>query len=89
VIPVLMKHGLSVNESFAVNVGSLADCCKYIDRMHPWQLYHVVLTLALICGGTKWRWGRFSPSSSVSPAIVVRSTNYSTITFMYHPGNAQ
>jgi hypothetical protein len=30
--------------------------------------------------------GRFSPSSSVSPAIVVRSTNYSTITFMYHPG---
>jgi hypothetical protein len=30
--------------------------------------------------------GRFSPSSSVSPAIVVRSTNYSTITLMYHPG---
>jgi hypothetical protein len=24
--------------------------------------------------------GRFSPTSSVSPAIVVRSTNYSTIT---------
>jgi hypothetical protein len=42
-----------------------------------------------ICGGTKWRWGRFSPSSSVSLAIVVRSTNYSTITLMYHPGNAQ
>jgi hypothetical protein len=30
--------------------------------------------------------GRFSPSSSVSPAIVVRSTNYSTITLIYHPG---
>jgi hypothetical protein len=30
--------------------------------------------------------GRFSPSSSVSPAIVVRSTNYSTITLMYHRG---
>jgi hypothetical protein len=29
--------------------------------------------------------GRFSPSTSVSPAIVVRSTNYSTITLMY-PG---
>jgi hypothetical protein len=29
---------------------------------------------------------RFSPSSSVSPAIVVRSTNYSTITLIYHPG---
>jgi hypothetical protein len=42
-----------------------------------------------ICGGAKWRWGRFSPSSSVSPAIVVRSTNYSTITLIYHPGNAQ
>jgi hypothetical protein len=30
--------------------------------------------------------GRFSPSTSVFPAIVVRSTNYSTITLMYHPG---
>jgi hypothetical protein len=30
--------------------------------------------------------GRFSPSTSVSPAIVVRSTNYSTITLTYHPG---
>jgi hypothetical protein len=30
--------------------------------------------------------GRFSPSSSVSPAIVVHSTNYSTITLIYHPG---
>jgi hypothetical protein len=39
-----------------------------------------------ICGGTKWRWGRFSPSSSVSPALVVRSTNYPTITLIYHPG---
>jgi hypothetical protein len=29
---------------------------------------------------------RFSPSTSISPAIVVRSTNYSTITLMYHPG---
>jgi hypothetical protein len=29
--------------------------------------------------------GRFSPSSSVS-RIVVRSTNYSTITLIYHPG---
>jgi hypothetical protein len=30
--------------------------------------------------------GRFSPSSSVSPAVVVRSINYSTITLIYHPG---
>jgi hypothetical protein len=30
--------------------------------------------------------GRFSPSTSVSPAIIVRSTNYSTITLIYHPG---
>jgi hypothetical protein len=30
--------------------------------------------------------GRFSPCTSVSPAIVVRSTNYSTITLIYHPG---
>jgi hypothetical protein len=33
--------------------------------------------------------GQFSPTSSVSPAIVVRSINYSTITLMYHPENAQ
>jgi hypothetical protein len=30
--------------------------------------------------------GRFSPSTSVSPAIVVHSTNYSTIALIYHPG---
>jgi hypothetical protein len=30
--------------------------------------------------------GRFSPSTSVSPAIVVHSTNYSTVTLIYHPG---
>jgi hypothetical protein len=30
--------------------------------------------------------GRFSPSSSVSSAVVVCSTNYSTITLIYHPG---
>jgi hypothetical protein len=30
--------------------------------------------------------GRFPPSSSVSLVIFVRSTNYSTITLIYHPG---
>jgi hypothetical protein len=30
--------------------------------------------------------GRCSPSTSVSSAIVVRSTNYSTVTLIYHPG---
>jgi hypothetical protein len=30
--------------------------------------------------------GRFSPSTSVSPAVVVRPTNYSTITLIYHLG---
>jgi hypothetical protein len=34
---------------------------------------------------TKWRWGRFSPSTSVSPANL-HSTNYSTITLIYHMG---
>jgi hypothetical protein len=33
---------------------------------------------------TKWRWGRFSPSTSVSPANL-HSTNCSTITLIYHP----
>jgi hypothetical protein len=37
---------------------------------------------------TKWRWGRFSPSTSVSPANLP-STNFSTITITYHPGLAQ
>jgi hypothetical protein len=32
---------------------------------------------------TKWRWSRFSPSTSVSPANY-HSTNYSTITIIYH-----
>jgi hypothetical protein len=34
---------------------------------------------------TKWRWGRFSPSTSISPANL-RSTNCSTITILYYPG---
>jgi hypothetical protein len=37
---------------------------------------------------TKWRWGRFSPSTSVSPANLY-STNFSTITITYHPGLVQ
>jgi hypothetical protein len=34
---------------------------------------------------TKWHWGRFSPSTSVSPANL-HSTNFSTITLIYHLG---
>jgi hypothetical protein len=34
---------------------------------------------------TNWRWGRFSPSTSVSLANLY-STNFSTITITYHPG---
>jgi hypothetical protein len=34
---------------------------------------------------TKWRWGRFSPSTSVSPANF-HSTNCSTFTLIYHLG---
>jgi hypothetical protein len=37
---------------------------------------------------TKWRWGRFSPSISVSPANL-HSTNCSTITLIYHLGLVQ
>jgi hypothetical protein len=33
----------------------------------------------------KWNWGRFSPSTSVSPAKL-HSTNCSTITIIYHQG---
>jgi hypothetical protein len=32
-----------------------------------------------ICGGTKWRWGRFSPRTSVSPANLY-STKFFTLT---------
>jgi hypothetical protein len=32
---------------------------------------------------TKWRWGRFSPSTSVSP-VNLHSTNCSTIILIYH-----
>jgi hypothetical protein len=37
---------------------------------------------------TKWRWGRFSPSTSVSPANLY-SPNFSTITITYHQGLVQ
>jgi hypothetical protein len=37
---------------------------------------------------TKWRWGRFSPSTSVSPANL-HSTNCYTITLTYHLGLVQ
>jgi hypothetical protein len=34
---------------------------------------------------TKWHWGRFSPSTSVSPANP-HSTDCSIIIIIYHPG---
>jgi hypothetical protein len=37
---------------------------------------------------TKWRWGRFSPSTSVSPANL-HSTNFSPVTITYHLGLVQ
>jgi hypothetical protein len=37
---------------------------------------------------TKCRFGRFSPSTSVSPANL-HSTNFSTIIIAYHPGLVQ
>jgi hypothetical protein len=37
---------------------------------------------------TKWRWGRFSSSTSVSPANL-HSTDCSTITIIYHLGLVQ
>jgi hypothetical protein len=37
---------------------------------------------------TKWRWGRFYQSTSVSPANLY-STNFSTITITCHPGLVQ
>jgi hypothetical protein len=36
----------------------------------------------------KWRWGRFSLSTSVSSANL-HSTNFSSITITYHPGLVQ
>jgi hypothetical protein len=37
---------------------------------------------------TMWRWGRFSPNTSASPANL-HSTNFSTITITYHLGLVQ
>jgi hypothetical protein len=37
---------------------------------------------------TKWRWGKFSPSTSVSP-VNLHSTNFFTVTITYHPGLVQ
>jgi hypothetical protein len=36
----------------------------------------------------KWRWGRFSQSTSISPANL-HSTNFSTIAITYHLGLVQ
>jgi hypothetical protein len=36
---------------------------------------------------TKWHWGRFSPSTSVSP-VNFHSTDYSTL-IIYHPALVQ
>jgi hypothetical protein len=38
-----------------------------------------------IRGGTKWHWGGFPPSTSVSPANS-HSTDCSTLIIVYHPG---
>jgi hypothetical protein len=40
------------------------------------------------CDEQKWRWGRFSPRTSVSPANL-QSTNFYTITIIYHLGLVQ
>jgi hypothetical protein len=46
------------------------------------RVYHVGFVV------DKVGWGRFSPSTSVSPANLY-STNFSTITITYHPGLVQ
>jgi hypothetical protein len=52
---------------------------KYSEKTYPsvWDLWW-----------TKWRRGRFSPSTSVSPANL-HSTNCSTIILIYHLGFVQ
>jgi hypothetical protein len=60
-------------------------------RVLPWSLVKEVpgeLHGGSLEGWTKWHWGRFSPSTSVSPANF-HSTNCSTITLIYHLGLAQ
>jgi hypothetical protein len=42
----------------------------------------------MLLQAAKWRWGRFSPRTSVSPANL-HSTNFSTITIAYHLGLVQ
>jgi hypothetical protein len=42
-----------------------------------------------ICGGQSGVWGRFSPSTSVSPANHHSTNFFSTITITYHPGLVQ
>jgi hypothetical protein len=56
------------------------------DRSECWNQFTHYGTMAL--RWTKWRWARFSPSTSVSPASL-HFTNFSTITITYHPGLVQ
>jgi hypothetical protein len=91
------QHSPSTTEwlSFAVPLGN-TTCCWHFGRAIA-QAGRRWLPTAAVRGSKpdlgmwdlwwdKVALGRFSPSSSVSPAVVVRCTNYSTITLMYHPG---
>jgi hypothetical protein len=52
------------------------------------ELYFMTSNMGLVMWDlwwTKWRWGRFPPVTSVSPANL-HFTNFSTITNTYHRG---
>jgi hypothetical protein len=90
ILPLPCTSSCSVLSSERGNIIFLGEPLRSID---------VGRAIASHCGGpdsspgqvmwdlwwTKWQWGRFYPSTSVSPANL-HSTNCSTITIIYHLG---
>jgi hypothetical protein len=68
-----IKNKTLVEPSFTLQAHIIENCPGLV----MWDLWW-----------TKWRWGSFSPSISVSSANI-HSTNFSTINIIYHLGLVQ
>jgi hypothetical protein len=76
-VPTLLSHLLKMNFNMTLGHGQSLASHRGGPSLIMWDLWW-----------TKWRWGRVSPSTSVSLANF-HSTNFSTITITYHQGLVQ
>jgi hypothetical protein len=71
-LPIYIPSASPQSSSLSPEAGTIGQ------EWPQWQQSHKI----------KWRWGTFSPSTSVSPANF-HSTNFFAITITYHPGLVQ